>query len=293
MHAAFVGDHRHRRIERIFLLVERQHLLAVAGTAGDERLVELGHVIGMARAAEVEHHVIGDVDNRGDRPLAGALQPALHPLGGAAVGQPADRPPIESRAPLRILDADCNGRSESAGDLRHLQRLQGSDACRGKIARDPANAHAVGPVGRDRDVEDRIVELRIFGEGGADRGIFRELDYPFMLVAKLELADRAHHAVAFDAPDRGDLQSHVASGHVGAGRAEHAEHSGAGVGGAAYDLDWPVTRIDAKHLQLVGLRVLGRGQHPRDLERRQRFGGVGDLFHLQPDRGHPLGDGFG
>ena len=55
VHLPLVGDHRHRRIEHIFLLVEREHLLAVASRACDQRSVQLGDVIGVRRAAEVEH----------------------------------------------------------------------------------------------------------------------------------------------------------------------------------------------------------------------------------------------
>ena len=80
VHLALVGDDRHRRIERVFLLVEREHLLAISRGACDERSVQLGDVVGVCRAADVEHDVIGYVDQRRDRPLACTLQAALHPV---------------------------------------------------------------------------------------------------------------------------------------------------------------------------------------------------------------------
>ena len=52
------------------------------------------------------------------------------------------------------------------------------------------------------DVEHGIVELSVIGEGRADRRIGGQLDDPVMLVAELQLAHRAHHAVALDAADR-------------------------------------------------------------------------------------------
>ena len=61
------------------------------------------------------------------------------------------------------------------------------------------------------------------------------------------------------------FKRHVAAGDIGAGRAEHAEHAGARVGRAAHDLDrLAFAGVDGQHLQLVGLRMLLRGQHPRD-----------------------------
>ena len=71
--AAFVGDHRHRwrRATYSFSLSASQPL-AVAGAAGDQRAVELGDVVGVARPAEVEHHIIGDVD---DAPRSAAARP--------------------------------------------------------------------------------------------------------------------------------------------------------------------------------------------------------------------------
>ena len=166
-----------------------------------------------------------------------------------------------------------------------------ADAGGGEVAGDAVDAEAVGPVGRDVHVEHRIVQPGIIGVGRADRRIVGKLDDPGMVLAELKLARRAHHAAALDPADRGDLQGHVGAGDVGAGRAEHAEHAGAGVGRAADDLDRLArTVIDGQHLQLVGLRMLFRSQHPRHAERRQRFGRIVDPLDLQPDVGQRVGD---
>ena len=57
-----------------------------------------------------------------------------------------------------------HGAWEAAFDLRDGERLQRADAGRGEVAGDAANAHAVLAVGRDVDVEDRVVEPGIVGE---------------------------------------------------------------------------------------------------------------------------------
>ena len=238
----------------------------------------------------IEHHVIGDVDQRRDRPLARGLEAALHPVGRGAVGQPADCSAEEGRTALGILDADRNGARKAALDLRDCQRLQPAHAGCRQVAGDPAHAHAILAIGRDRDIEHRIVEPGIGRERRADRRVARELDDPGMILAKLELACRAHHPAALDPADRRDLQGHVAAGDIGAGRSEHAEHSGARVGRSAHDLNRPLARVDGQHLQLVGLRMLVRGQHARDLERCQRLRRVRQLLDLEPDIGQLLGE---
>jgi hypothetical protein len=114
-----------------------------------------------------------------------------------------------------------------------------------------------------------------------------------MVLAQPELAGRAHHAVGFDAADGGDLEQQPSAGNGRARSSEHAEHPGARIGSAAHDLHRAFTGIDGQDLQFVGLRVLVGGQHPGDPERRQRFGRVGQLLDLEPDRGQLVGDLLG
>ena len=171
------------------------------------------------------------------------------------------------------------------------QRLRGAEPRRDEIERDAARAHAIGPVGQHVDVDHRIVEPGIIGIGHADRRIRRHFDDPVMLLADLEFACRAHHAVRFDAADRRDLQHHCVRGHDRACGSEYAEHARAGIGRAADDLQRAVTGIDRKHLQLVGLRVRRGAEHARDLERGERGTGVFDPFHFQPDAGERLDNG--
>jgi hypothetical protein len=131
----------------------------------------------------VEHDVIGDVDESGDRPLSGRLQSALHPLRRGPVLHAFDRAAEESRAAFGILDPDRYRGGEAALDLGHGKRLQRAGAGSSEVARDAPHAHRVLPVRRDVHVKNGIVETRISGEGGADGRIPRQLDDPAMIVA--------------------------------------------------------------------------------------------------------------
>ena len=161
---------------------------------------------------------------------------------------------------------------------------------RAEIAGDAVDAEAIRPVGGHRDVEHRIVEPGISGEIRPHRRVGGKLDDPLMLVAELQFADRAHHAVRFDAADRRHLEHEAGAGDGRARGSEHAEHSGPRIGRAAHHLHRAVAGIDRQHLQLVRLRVLVRGQHLGHLERRQRLGRVRQLLDLEPDRGQLVGD---
>ena len=84
--ARVVGDDGHRLGQGVALAVEREHLFAVLRLARDEAAAELRAVIDVQRAAEIEHHVIGDVDQGRDRALADCQQAAAHPFGRFPIG---------------------------------------------------------------------------------------------------------------------------------------------------------------------------------------------------------------
>ena len=78
--ARVVGDAQHLRVDLDLLLVQQQHVLALAAPAHVDPPRELVEVVDVQRPAELEHHVVGDVDQRRDRALPGALQPRAHPF---------------------------------------------------------------------------------------------------------------------------------------------------------------------------------------------------------------------
>src|SRR2546430_17556993 len=100
----------------------------------------------MRRPAEADRHEIGDVDQRRDRPLAGSLEPALHPIRRRAIANAPYRLREEGGAGLRVIVANGDRAREAALDLRYPKGLQRPDATSPKVARDSSHAHAVLPV---------------------------------------------------------------------------------------------------------------------------------------------------
>ncbi len=165
--------------------------------------------------------------------------------------------------------------------------------CR-EIAGDAVDGGAVRAVGRQVDLDDRIVEPGIAREGGADRRVIRQVDDAVMRIRHLQLALRAHHAVRFHATDVADRQRHVDAGHIGSGQRQRADEAGPCVRRTADDLQRLAAidvrpAIDGEHAQLVGIGMLFGIDHLGDGEGLQRRLVV-DGFDLEPDHGQPLDD---
>ena len=77
-----VGDDEHVGAQRAIHAVERAETLAGARTADDEPpSSKLREVEGVHRLPELEHHVVGDVDDVVDRTDAGRFEPIAQPVG--------------------------------------------------------------------------------------------------------------------------------------------------------------------------------------------------------------------
>ena len=160
-----------------------------------------------------------------------------------------------------------------------------------EIAGDAADAERIRPVGRDGDVDHRIVEAGIDGIGLADRRILGQVDDALVIVGDAELALRQQHAVRFDAADDALLELHAGAGNIGAGRREDAGHAGAGIGGAADHLDLrAVAGIDDADAQAIGIGVLLGGEHLGQTEGGVLLGRVVDRLDLEPDHGELVDD---
>ncbi len=74
------------------------------------------------RLAELEQHVVGDVDDVADRADAAGVQPRLHPVGRRADGDVGDGADV-ARAELRVVDDDVD-----VGDPARDPGLDGAPA---------------------------------------------------------------------------------------------------------------------------------------------------------------------
>ena len=155
--------------------VERGHPFARTRSSYDDRAGELVAVVAVDRLAQLEHHVVGDVDRQRDRPHARELDAAGHPVRRRRRGVEArHRSPGEHRAADGVLDDDVvrrlvRRRFGPVGGVAELDAVG-----EGGLAADTAQREGIGTIGVDLELDDLVaqwqhVEDVVAGLAGAGR----------------------------------------------------------------------------------------------------------------------------
>ncbi len=253
-------------------------------------------VVAVDRVAQLEHHVVRDVDGERDRAHPGQLhaprQPAGAGRGRVEAGHGAgheDRAAVGGLDPHRVAGAvRLGGLPLGWVGVRRVVRQR-------RLARDPPQRQRIGTVGVDLELDHVVAQVEV-GEGVVTRlpRVGRQHDDPGMIVAKPELLRGADHA-------RGDVAVGLARGDLEATR-QHAtrEHHHDQVADrevvcATHDalrLTGAVCVADVDGAPVDGLPVLLRlglhRQHPADDERPgDVVAGVLQPLELEPERGQP------
>ena len=180
---------------------------------------QLGPVEGVQRLAELQHQVVGHVHGERHRPHAAAGQPDPHPQRGAGLrGEAAHLAQHEPVAGGRVVDP---GRVDVRADevqrpaqqrrigQRGRGRIGEGHAVRaGQLAGQPAHGHRVAAVGRHRDLQHLVAQVRVRHEIRAQRRVGRQHQDAAVIVADGQLAGRADHPLRDVAvrPARADLE---------------------------------------------------------------------------------------
>ena len=294
-----IGDHADRGVDVDGVAVEQLQALARAAPAHHQLVVDLVQVEDVRRPAVLEHHVVGDVDQRRHRALAAARQALDHPRRrlrlriDVAHDAAGEAPAQVGRFHLhrqRLVVPRRNG-----FDQRRQQRRAGQ---RRDLARHAVDAERMRQVGRQLEREHGVVQRQQLADVGAHRRIGRQLEQAAMVVGQLQLARRAQHAEAVDAAQLADLDGEGRAAlfrrrQLGTDQCQRHADAHTRVGRAADDLQRPVGRMRAgqhlAHAQAVGIGVLHRLDdlgHDHALARRRHGAGV---FHLQPGHGQQVG----
>ena len=282
-------------VQRVFLAVQGLELLAVLGKAdGEVAALDLVGIIDVQRAAEVHHHIVGDVHQRRDRAQPHRLQPVLQPARGGGVLHIAEMPADHDGAGIhgirREVAAPDDRARIAAVALGGVQLAQRAEAGRRQVTGHATHAQAIGAVRRDGDVDQRVVEPGIFREGETQRRIFGKLNDAIMLVRQAKLAFRDQHAVGVLAADRALFQVDAGAGDMAADRGEHALHAGARVRRATDHLHDFLAGIDLADPQPVGIGMLLSGDDMGDSEGGEGGGAILHAFDLKADHGERADD---
>ena len=249
----------------------------------------------MQRARPVEREVVGDVHQRIDRAKADVLQALLHPIGARAILHATHEAQGEGGREMLVLGREVERDRHRARELGicRLDRmvLELAKTRRREIARDAMDARRIGTVGRQIDLDDRLVETGEIHIALAHRRIGGKLDDAVMVVGEFQFRRRAEHAVRFNAADHALAERDLLGGNVGARCREHALEASSRIGRATDDLHgrW-ATRIDHADAQAVriGMRI-GLDYVGND-EVLQLFSRIFDMLDLKADARQRLDD---
>ena len=205
---------------------------------------EASRVVGVQRLAELEHHVVGDVHDQGDRAHAGGQQPPLQPPRARGGRVDAVDPAGDEPRAGRVVQLD---RPRVALRRRHLDPGRGVDEVGVERARElageAAHREAVAAVRGDGQLDHRVVQAQQHRRVLAGRRrARREHEDPGVVGADAELARRGDHAVRHVPVGLAGRDRETAGQH-GAGQRDHHEVADREVAGAADDAARPVVAV--------------------------------------------------
>ena len=276
---AIVGDHDHLWVERIGSPVERFEALARARASHGEIAAHFAGVEHVQRTGAVEGQIIGDVDEGVDGPQPDRGEPLLHPGRAWTVRDASHEAQRESRRKMGVLAGEVEtGRHRAGEGARYrgdVASLETPKARGGEVAGDALDAHGVGTVRQQIDVDDGIGEAGERREGVADRGVLRQLQNALARLGNAKLGGRTQHAARFDAADDALAERLPARRNDSARRREDSFKAGPRVGRAADDLHQSArSYVDAADLQAIGVGMrlgLDDGGDDEILERGGRI----------------------
>src|SRR5208283_5415854 len=196
----------------------------------------------MKRAGTVESQVIGDIDERIDRPQPDRREPPLHPRRTWPIANAFDEAQRKGWGEMRVLgheiepDLDWT-RKISRSRLYHRAFQLAKPRCR-EIAGDAVDAGGIGPVGQKIDLDDWVIEKSPCRISRANRRLLGQIENAVMVIGQFELGARTQHAVRFDAPNHPFAEDDLLGRNCGARRGKHRFHAGPRIRRTADDLHW-------------------------------------------------------
>ena len=243
--------------------------------------------------AQLPQHVVGDVHHVADGPEPARAQAGGHPRRRRAHAQAADDAHGIARAEVGRLHAHARQPARRLARLaqRDLRRPQPRARERRQLARHAQDRQAIGPVGRDLDLEHALVQAEVRDEVGAERRAVHGEQAGLVLLAQPQLALGAQHAVRLHPAELGHPDGLAARQHR-ARRRECRPHADLRVRRAAHDGKPRPPGAHAYEQQPVAVALaelpldrLDLADHHAPEVGRDRC----DARHLQPRVDEPVG----
>ncbi len=245
-------------------------------------------------------NVIGHIDQRIDGTQTDGLQAITDPFRARAVFYTLHHPPGENGTRmLRLcvkLKLNTDRAFEALRQSRQRLRFQRAQTGGGKIARDAIDTQTIWSVGRDGNLNDRIILAERIRCRGAHREIAFELDNAIVLVGKLKLPLGTHHAVGFNAANLRGLQHHAIRWNGCAGRCKNTRKPRLCIGCTTHNLQHLNLAFDKcfdlAEAKFVGIRMWHGFQNAGHSEGCQCSRWIDHLFHFEANHGQRLDNCF-
>ncbi len=153
----------------------------------------------MRRTAQLEHHVVGNIDQRRHAALTATREPIHHPCGGCRPGVDVANHAAGKTA-TQIWRADTHGQSGLVAN-RHSgkgRRLEGRSGQCSHFTRNTIHTQAMGQVGSQLEREQGVVQLQVLPDILANACVCRELQQATVVFRQFKFTCRAQHALAFN-----------------------------------------------------------------------------------------------
>src|ERR1700733_10204056 len=211
----------------------------------------------MHRLPQLEHDVVGDIDDGTYRTHAGAAQALTNAQGRLrAIVYAANHTTYEGRTRCRSVEVDREaiiGAWVALRDMRPRYLIPGE---RPHLACNANYRHSVATIRGDVELENGVIELEVIAQRTTQRRILCKFDDTGGVVREPELLGGTQRAGGLDATQLRPLDLQPA-GHARAHHSECGLQTRTRVGRAADDLQ-KLTALPCRHatnLQLVSLRV--------------------------------------
>jgi hypothetical protein len=158
--------------------------------------------------ADLQHHIVGGIDDVVDRPHPRQAQPPLHPIRARRDRYAFDQTEHEARVEFGFLNGQRHAPGErraAPGNLKRRRPQTGSRQRR-QLARDSDDVGVARQVGRQGDLQHGVAH--VLDQGLADGRLGVEQDDAFVILGDPQLLFGAGHRVGVDAADLRSAQGH-------------------------------------------------------------------------------------
>ena len=282
-------------VDVVAAVVKEVHRFALLGPTHRQVVgLNLVEVVEVRRTAEFEHHVVGDVDERRDRALTGALEAFLHPRGrfGAGVDVADD---ARSEAAAEIGRFDAHGQTAVARGRHglHFGKRQRRTRHGVQVARDADQGECVAAVRRQLHFDAGVVELGVFADVRAHGRVFGKKPNARVVLGDAEFARRAEHPHRDDAAQLRLLDLEAAR-EFGADEGAGGLHARLDVRSAADDLqEFARAGVHFADVQMVGILMIAAGDDLRHDDARKGGRHARNLLHFEARHRQGFGERFG